>query len=1087
MVRHHQAMTAMEGRTARLIAELKRLSRARSRAAASAWTAALIGGLAAVLMAYHLADLALVLHPHMRLGLRAALLSASLAGAAGAAFLMAYRRTPLATAAWLEARKKNLRQDISTVVQCAGRSGYSADLVGALAAGALERLEADPPGAGRTAVRAWRAAAVSVAMMAAVVLARPGEAGISLSRLARPWGVIGDWSRIDVVPGDSRVPSGEEMPVEVRGAGGLACVLMAPSGGAAIAKRMEPGEDGLRVRLPRAEGDFVYRVFLGRMQSRAFRVAVNRPLALEGISVRIEPPVYTGLAPAEMPNQGSVEAVRGSVVRVKATATKPLGTVRAVFADGRSAEAVVSGADASLSFRVLADDRYRLMALSPDGADTFVSAEYPVAAVPDQPPRAELYGEDVPESLGDDMTVTVEGGAGDDFGLSRIGIGYLIQGHEGYGEAMVLGRAVTDTSVELEWSLANMGLLPGDSVVYWLDVLDNDAFSGPKRGRSRPRILRVPSLAEMYQAMAERDSAVAAELAGIRPEQTELREQMARLSQAIKESRRIEWPQQAAIEKALADQQELLSRLERAADQALESMRPDGRRVEIDAETASKLRELHQLFDQVATDEMRQAVERLSRALEKMDRQEVAKALERMNLTGEELRRRLDEAIAALRELQQEKQLERIKEGLDRLAQEQREIRQRTGEARDSDQAEQLSERQKQAAGDLEALAAEARQLGAQMEAQPEAGEKLKQSNDRLQKRGTPSKMRQAGQRISQGDRRGAMDLQQQALEELAEMSQGIEAARSSMSQARGRARAEAMRRKAREALALSQQQEDLNRMMREGGSTNDLAERQQSLSRAGARLLGQGGDQRAEILPPRAAGEMARALRAMDRAGQEMMGGRVGQSQNQGQEAVAALNQAAAAMLESSSGSPGSQGGGEMMSELEGLSGRQSEVNQQTMGLMPGEGARQEPLPQEVRSRMARLAAEQEAVRQGLEDFNLKYADRRDRTDRLEDLVSEMQKAAEDLRQHRADERTRERQERILNRLLQAQRSLRDQDFSQQRKAEPGKAQGAKDGVRAAKPGQAPIPPPDRDWRNEPYPMEYREIIEKYFRSLGW
>lgn len=1077
----------MEERTRLLFDELDRIAGSRAGRSASAWAAGFSGGAAALLLVYHLADLIFITSPTARSVIGWAWLAASAAGALAVLGLLVFRKTRKTTAAWLEGRDGALRKDLSTVVQCAGQEGYSAELVSELAGRCLEKLRAAGPAVGLPTGRLWAVSALPLVLLAATGLIWPGPAKTSLARLARPWGVIGDWSNVEVIPGDARVPAGEQLSVKFPGVSGRPRIHVESAGRSFFVRHDGPDGRSQSLRLPPAETDFRYRLFVGRMQSRGFRVSVYRPLALEDIGVLVVPPAYTGMSKLELPNQGSIEAVRGSRARVTARPSGPVESSSAFFSDGTAVAGEAEDGRMSFSFTVRRDEGYRLMAVASGGADTFLSAEYRVTAVPDQPPLAELFGDDSPAMLGGEMSVPVEGRAGDDFGLTRLGIGYLLHGREGFRELATFRRAVPDTSVGAAWSLANMGLLPGDSLVYWLEAADNDALAGPKTGRSRSRKLWVPTMAEMYREMARRDSAAAAELSAVRPEQAELREEIQRLSQAIKESRRVDWQQQAAIEKALGEQQELLSRLERAADQALESLRPEGRRLEIDAETASKLRELHQLFDQVASDEMRRAMERLSKALDRMDRQEVAKALEKMNLTADELKKQLDQAIAALKELQQQRQLDRMMEKLDRLAEEQREIRDGTGASPDKNEAERLARRQRQAADDLESLAREARRLGEQMESQPEAGEKLRQAAERLEKKATPSKMRQAGQRLDRGERQQALDLQQQALQEMSELSLGLESARSSMAQARGRARAQAMRRKAREALSLSQQQEELNRMMREGGSPNDMAERQQALARAGARMQSRSGSRPEMMLPPQAAGSLSRAVRAMGQSGKEIMGGKMGQAGQQGREAVAALNQAAAAMLEASSQSSGSQGGGDMMQELEGLSGRQSDINQQTLGMMPSAGGGQEALSQEARSRMARLAAEQEAVRQGLGDFERKYADRADRTGRLDDLAEDMRQAAEDLRRHRADEGTRERQERILNRLLQAQRSLRDQDFSRQRRAEPGKDPGRAEGRRAASTGGLPPPPSDRDWRDEPYPLEYREIIERYFRSLGW
>lgn len=1078
----------MDDRAQRLISRLSGLAGQRAAWLAAARSAVAVAWLAGSFLAYHLADLALALPPEARLCLRAAIPAAFAAGCAWALFAL-WRKSPsTATAAWLESGHHVLRQDISTVVQCAGRSEYSQELLGSLAGQILERLDSlSPMDDLRRKTRLWLfTAAVPFFLLALTWLAWTGAVGTSLARLVRPFGVVGEWPAGEVAPGDARVPAGEALEVAVGRRCRHSYVQIVSGPRIVMAGGEGPGADVMTARLPPAVEDFRYRIFSGRRQSPAYGVSVYRPLALEEIGVKIEPPAYTGLAPAVFDNQGSFEAVRGSRATVTAKPSRLVASAAALLGSGGVVPGAGDAGGLEFFLNVRADEKYRLMAVSPGGADTFVSSEYRITALPDLPPQAELLGDEATEGLEDGAGLLVEGRASDDFGLSQVRIAYQLHGRGGIGPKIGAAGLGADTSVAIAWDPTSLGLLPGDSLVYWLEAVDNDAVSGPKTGRSRARVLRLPSLADIYRMEAGRDSALAAEVAGVQPEQTELREQLQRLSQAIKESRRVDWQQQAAMERAVADQQELLDRLERAADQALENMRPQGRRVEIDAETASKLRELQQLFDQVATDEMRRAMDRLSKALESMDRQEVAKALENMKLTSEELKQKLDQAIAALRELQQQRQLDMMREDLDRLVREQKEIKEASARDGGRDNADRLARRQEQAAKDLEALAERARQLGEQMGPASEAGEALKRSSEGIKAKGTPSKMSRAGQKLSEGNHQGARDLQQQALEDMADLSQGLESASSSMASARNRARAQALRQKAREVLSLSQQQEDLNRSMSQGGDQNDLAERQQALSRAGARLKNQMAGQQGMMIPPQAASSLARALLAMERLGQEIMGGRMGQSRQQGQEAVAALNQAAASMLEASSRGGGSQGGGDMMQDIEGLSGQQSEINQQILGLLPSAGG-QEALSEEARSQMARLAAQQEAVRQGLEEFNRKYADRHDRTDRLDDLAAEMQQAAEDLRRQQVGEQTRERQERILNRLLQAQRSLRDQDLSQQRKADPGKLSGRAGAGRRQEPGKIPPPPPDREWRKEPYPLEYQEVIERYFRSLGW
>jgi hypothetical protein len=1065
----------------------------RRQAGLHALSAAAAGCLAG-LLAIHLADLIFILAPGSRLVLRWLLMMAGVGSLLWMARMFLRRPSLARTAGEIEKRHPGARQDLSTIMQRSENERlYSAELVEGLAEQRtewLKKLQPSEPKVGRKVPR-WLLAGLATAWLLLAIIS-PSSVRLTFARLAQPCVEHGDWRGTTVLPGDSRVPLGERLVVEVRGrTSGRARLTVEGMPGSKFTSMLAYGDGALSCSLPETRGNFRYRVLLGRMQSRTYAVTAFQPLALNNIRLRLEHPAYTGIEPSEQWNDGNVSALTGTKVRISAEPTQPVSDLVVHFASGHEVKGSASGGTVLASFAVSKSDRYRLVACGAAG-DTFVSPEYGIEAFDDRPPVAELMDGDGRPLLGSDMAVPISGRGSDDYGLTQLRLAYQHQGRTLRLSLAEIKGTVLDTTAEAEWSLANQGLLPGDSLVYWLEAVDNDRVSGPKVGRSRARKLWVPTVDQLYRAAADDDSARIAEMSRLQPEQAELKNQLERLAQSLKENRKIDWQQKAAIEEAVQKQQKILAQMEQTADQVLQSLREDGQQLRIDQETASKLRELKELFDQVSTPEMRQAMERLSRALETMDRQEVTKALEQMNLTSEELKQRLDQAITALKELQQLQQLERMEGDLRDLIREQRDIKAATAtERRESGRAD-LAERQKQAAQDLASLAQQLKQFAQRMEeGQPQTAQGLRESAAKMDRSGTPNKMHQAGQRIEDRNAQGAQELQQQAIAEMGQLAADLGMARGSMRQARNRAAAQAIRRKAKEIIGLSQQQEDLNRQINQGaGQQNELANRQQMLSRAAAKLRNDlsGMQQKGIMIPPQAAGGLSQAVRAMGQTGDNLMNSQPGQAQQSGRQALAMLNQSAASLLEAA-GRSGGQGGGDMMQELEGLSGQQAEVNQQSLGMMPSLGPEPERLSAEARGQMARLAAEQEAVRQGLSEFNRRYGDRQDRSGRLDDLADEMERVIEDIRQQRMDDRTIERQDRILNRLLDAQRSLRDQDYSKERQSEPGReaARTLRPGRTAGEPGSLPPPPADRSWRKEPSPIEYRDIIEEYFRSLGW
>jgi hypothetical protein len=186
---------------------------------------------------------------------------------------------------------------------------------------------------------------------------------------------------------------------------------------------------------------------------------------------------------------------------------------------------------------------------------------------------------------------------------------------------------------------------------------------------------------------------------------------------------------------------------------------------------------------------------------------------------------------------------------------------------------------------------------------------------------------------------------------------------------------------------------------------------------------------------------------------------------------------------MEQSSSCSSPSGLADAFKGLDKMCGMQMGINQGTQQLMDGGG---DALTMEARAQMARLAAEQETVRKGIEDLAGELGGRSEILGRLDDLVEEAQRVVEDLKGQNVSEETLRRQEEILTRLLNAQKSMRRRDYSRRRKSEPGEAYDA-------------ASPPDLSLEDSEqllrdllyrkrgyYPPEYEELIRAYFRAIS-
>ncbi|MFQ6616552.1 MAG: hypothetical protein ACE5HZ_07265, partial [Fidelibacterota bacterium] len=209
------------------------------------------------------------------------------------------------------------------------------------------------------------------------------------------------------------------------------------------------------------------------------------------------------------------------------------------------------------------------------------------------------------------------------------------------------------------------------------------------------------------------------------------------------------------------------------------------------------------------------------------------------------------------------------------------------------------------------------------------------------------------------------------------------------------------------------------------------------------------------------------------------------GSAREQG-EAVAALNRAAMATLaamnelQQSGQASGMQ---QFLERMQKLAGIQGSINEQTLQLALGQ---MEAMAQE--RLMRRLAGDQERVRKSLEQLIREMRGTRQGGESLRSIQEEMKEVIRDFQTGKVGRNTVERQQRILSRMLDSQRSLRKRDFSRERKA-----RVAQD---LSREGPSGLPPDLGQRRNlamealnlalkAGYSRDYQDMLRRYFNTL--
>jgi hypothetical protein len=171
-----------------------------------------------------------------------------------------------------------------------------------------------------------------------------------------------------------------------------------------------------------------------------------------------------------------------------------------------------------------------------------------------------------------------------------------------------------------------------------------------------------------------------------------------------------------------------------------------------------------------------------------------------------------------------------------------------------------------------------------------------------------------------------------------------------------------------------------------------------------------------------------------------------------------------------------------EFLKNLSQLTRDQMGIGQSLMSLFPIPVSGLTP---EQMAQIQRLAGKQRELREALE--SLKNSPEAGRfQDLLDNLGQEMKETEEALYQYKIDRKLIERQQLIISRLLDAERSIRQEDWTKERKSKPGED--------IMRPSPAPLSEDlGKDQLLEiiqralkqPHPEEYELLIREYFKAL--
>ncbi len=229
----------------------------------------------------------------------------------------------------------------------------------------------------------------------------------------------------------------------------------------------------------RADTD--YYVDASGVRSSIYRIRVKDLPYVDRIDLEYRFPEYSGLSDRTVEDGGDIAVLEGTEVLFSILPIFEVPEGRLLIEDEAPIDLGSGGERLSAAYTISGNTYYRIELMDDEGRWHRASAEYMITALEDQPPivRFTSPGRDIQVTLVDEVFAQVE--AEDDYGVSRLGIRYTVNG----GEEIALNLLDSRSSMKKVTAghtlfLEEMDLEIGDSISYYAEAWD--------RGRSKPVI-----------------------------------------------------------------------------------------------------------------------------------------------------------------------------------------------------------------------------------------------------------------------------------------------------------------------------------------------------------------------------------------------------------------------------------------------------------------------------------------------------------------------------------------------------------------------------------------------------------------------
>lgn len=320
---------------------------------------------------------------------------------------------------------------------------------------------------------------------------------------------------------------------------------------------------------------------------------------------------------------------------------------------------------------------------------------FSVDVIPDAYP--DIRVESFDEQLSTD--VYFSGLVTDDYGFSKLTFNCIVREpiEKKIVKPVALDLKQTRTSFFYSFNMDSLGIMPGQNMEVYFEVWDNDGFHGPKSKRSETFTYYKPSESALDSIADQQSEDIMERLQEKSQEADKLQDEIEKMLQDLIQKKDLDWSDKEKMKELLEKQQQIQDEWNKLQEEQ-EKMSDFMKEHDLGNEDLIKKQEqINKLFDEVIPEELKKMMEQIDKLLEEMPREQMQQMMQDIKKNNQSMQELLDRNLALLEQLKMEKDLNDLANKLDKLGeelqnQESENQNNKVGEENDQKSAEEAKE-----------------------------------------------------------------------------------------------------------------------------------------------------------------------------------------------------------------------------------------------------------------------------------------------------------------------------------------------------------------------------------------------------------